>query len=274
MSSLHRVILSGLIALNGWLTIRGYFGAWANDPFVRFQYHAPTREVGQWLDQNPLLTEVMIGTHVTQLTLDPLALDLDLKRDDVAARWFNAETALVYRDARPIIFSTMQSPGGEIRQLLDANGQLQGRRTSFDVYTYTPFVGVFPPLGGKFDHGRLVLQTAQRPPDTIAPGEPLAWRIHWVVDRPLDPSRLKMFLHVLNDRSEIVAGDDRADVNFATLKPGDAFVQIGRVALPADLPAGRYPVEVGWYDPGTGGRLQLDDGADRFLLDPIEVIAP
>ena len=43
LSSLHLVILSGVLLLNGALTLRDYFGAWANDPFVRFQYHAPTR---------------------------------------------------------------------------------------------------------------------------------------------------------------------------------------------------------------------------------------
>ena len=40
-----------VVGLGGWLTIRDYFGTWANEYIVRFQYHAPTREVAKWLNQ-------------------------------------------------------------------------------------------------------------------------------------------------------------------------------------------------------------------------------
>jgi hypothetical protein len=94
-----------------------------------------------------------------------------------------------------------------------------------------------------------------------------------VVEPPSRP-RAKIFLHVLDDRHKVVTGDDREDLNFATLNAGAAFWQISQLTLPDDLPSGRYAIEIGWYDPETGERLMCDDGADRFLLDPIEVIAP
>jgi hypothetical protein len=85
---------------------------------------------------------------------------------------------------------------------------------------------------------------------------------------------LKMFLHVLNNRDEVVSGVDREDVNFATLSTGDTFWQVSQLTLPNDLPTGQYPVEIGWYSPETGERLKRDDGSDRFLLMPLEVITP
>ncbi len=83
-----------------------------------------------------------------------------------------------------------------------------------------------------------------------------------------------MFLHVLNDKGEVIVGDDREDLNFATLSAGTSFWQISQLALPGDLPPGQYQVEVGWYNPETGERLKRADGSDRLLLTPLEVTAP
>ncbi len=82
-----------VVGLGGWLTIRDYFGTWANEYIVRFQYHAPTREVAKWLNQHPEITDVAIGTNPYQLVLDPLALKLDMPRD-IPVSWFNAESVL------------------------------------------------------------------------------------------------------------------------------------------------------------------------------------
>ena len=78
----------------------------------------------------------------------------------------------------------------------------------------------------------------------------------------------------LDVQSDVVVGDDREDLNFATVQAGDQFWQMSRVTLPADLAPGKYAIEIGWYDPETGVRLKLADGADRFLLAPLEVFAP
>jgi hypothetical protein len=83
-----------------------------------------------------------------------------------------------------------------------------------------------------------------------------------------------MFLHVLNDQNEVIGGDDREDLNFATLSRGTSVWQISQLTLPGDLPPGRYQVEVGWYDPETGQRLKRADGSERSLLAPLDVIAP
>ncbi len=86
----------------------------------------------------------------------------------------------------------------------------------------------------------------------------LLWRTHWLIDQPLTQPRLKMFLHVLNDKGEVIVGDDREDLNFATLSAGTSFWQISQLTLPGDLPPGQYQVEVGWYNPETGERLKRD----------------
>jgi hypothetical protein len=264
-----------LVAIGGWLTIRDYFGTWAHDEFVRFQYHGPTRDIAKWLDQHAEIIDVAIGTHPNELVLDPLALQLDLTREDVNARWFNAESALVLSGMHPVVLSAMQSPGEEVQSILSVMGRLENKQATFDVYATMPLVGALYPPGGAFDHGRLVFLGGGVQPlaHQVRPGQPMKWGMTWRIQESLSSRRLKLFLHVLNDKGEVIAGDDREDVNFATLKAGDDFWQFGQLTLPNNLPPGQYQVEIGWYNPETGERLKRDDGSDRFLLEPIEVIA-
>ncbi len=265
-----------LIFISSVLTLRDYFGTWAHDEFVRFQYHAPTRDIAKWLDQHPEITDVAIGTHPNELTLDPMALHLDLKREDVKVRWFNAESALVLSHAHHsvILLSLMQSPGEIVLRRLAESTKLVQRYDAFDVYDVMPLIGVFPPPGGAFGQGSLVLLGGTQPFGSKArPGQLIKWGMVWRVGNPLSSSRLKIFLHVLNDKKQIIAGDDREDINFSTLQVGDDFQQAGQLTLPTGLSLGHYQVEVGWYNPETGERLKLADGSDRLLLEPIEVTA-
>jgi hypothetical protein len=261
-----------VIGLGAWLTIRDYFGTWANEYIVRFQYHAPTREVAKWLNQNPEIDTIAVGTSPYQLVLDPLALRLDMPHD-IPASWFNAESALATDADDRFVLTQLQPPGAMVQKIIDDQGRLQAAYPSFEVYRF----GTYPrpgPLDGEFDGGRIVLRSVTGAPDRVLPSEALTWRTAWLIDPPLSQSRLKLFLHVLNDQGEVVAGDDREDFNFSTLNQANRLMQVSQVTLPPELPAGQYQVEIGWYNPDTGERLKRADGSDRYLLSPLEVVAP
>jgi hypothetical protein len=258
-----------LVLLGGWLTIRDYFGAWATEYIVRFQYHAPTREVAKWLDQNSQIADVAIGTNPYQLVLDPLALKLDMPHD-IPANWFNAEGVVARSASGLTIFTALQAPATEVRQILSDTAQLGIQYPEFDVYA------VQGATSGTSTsrQDQLALIDVRAPMGVVKPDQPLLWRTHWLKANDLSQPRLKMFLHVLNDKGEVVAGDDREDLNFSTLSDGVSFWQISQLNLPADLPLGQYQVEVGWYNPETGERLKRSDGSDRYLLPQLEVVAP
>jgi hypothetical protein len=260
--------LSALVGLGAWLTLSDYFGTWANEYIVRFQYHAPTREVAKWLNQQPEIMDVAVGTNPYQLVLDPLALKLDMPRD-IPATWFNAERVVAQSPTGPTIFTALQPPSVEVRQILSATAQLQVKYPEFDVYTVHTKAET---RGSSQD--RLALTDVQTPAQTARPGLPFLWRTHWLTAGEAALPRLKMFLHVLNDKGEVVTGDDREDLNFATQGAGISFWQISQLTLPGDLAPGQYQVEVGWYDPETGERLKRADGSDRYLLPPLDVGAP
>jgi len=164
----------------------------------------------------------------------------------------------------------MQAPSVAVRQVLSDTAQLQFKYPEFDVYT----VHAVTPEAAASSQDQLALMAVQTPAQTVKPGQPLLWRTRWLRASEAAPLRLKMFLHVLNDQGEVIVGDDREDLNFAALSAGTSFWQISQLTLPGDLPPGRYPVEVGWYDPESGERLKRADGSDRYLLSLLEVTAP
>jgi 4-amino-4-deoxy-L-arabinose transferase-like glycosyltransferase len=273
--ALSTYLLVSLLAvgLGAWLTIRDYFGTWAHEYIVRFEYHAPTRQVAQWLDHHPEVTDVAIGTNPYQLVLDPLALKLDLPRD-IPASWFNAESVFAQSSSGLTVFTALQAPTAEVRQILSDTAQLAYRSSEFEVYQRV--TQSQPPASpeGAFDAGRLLLHGGDFPTMPVRPGDAVQWRTRWLINQPSAQPRLKMFLHILNDKGEVIVGDDREDLNFATLSAGTSFWQISQLALPGDLAPGQYQVEVGWYNPETGERVKRADGSDRLLLTPLEVTAP
>jgi hypothetical protein len=88
--------------------------------------------------------------------------------------------------------------------------------------------------------------------------------------------RLEVFTHLLDAHGVFVVGDDALWVDPVTLFPADRFLQVHRLALPADAPVGPYSLEVGLYDPLTNVRWSVMDAdgaavADHVLLPIIPV---
>jgi hypothetical protein len=82
---------------------------------------------------------------------------------------------------------------------------------------------------------------------------------------------LAMFVHLLDAAGNIVAQDDGLGYPPHTWQPGDRFLQLARLPLPADLPPGDYRLQFGLYDRATGARWPVlnADGqpaGDRLLL--------
>ncbi len=267
------LVSSAVIGLNAYLTIRDYFGTWAHNEFVRFQYHAPTRDIAEWLDQHPEISDVAIGTHPNELTLDPLALKLDLRRKDVRARWFNPDSAVVFPQDGIVLISAMQpmnvnpAPAGCILNRMNSN-----RTSGFEFYRFGCLDALPYPeaaFGGAID----LTDVWMTRDETAHPGEQITRTFRWRITHLAPDPNLKLFVHLLDDRNQVVLANDRYDVNVATLMVGDEFVQPIVFDLSADLKPGQYRAEIGWYNPDSGERLKLADGSDRFLLAPIEVTA-
>jgi len=109
---------------------------------------------------------------------------------------------------------------------------------------------------------------------SLSAGETLTLRTFWRVRRSgQDP--LKLFAHLLDSESVLLAGEDRLDAWYGAWQPGDVLLQTQRLAVGPDVPPGVLQVEIGWYNPETMQRLPvLRDGAsvaDRLLLHPARI---
>jgi hypothetical protein len=106
------------------------------------------------------------------------------------------------------------------------------------------------------------------------PGERLILVTYWRVREPAN-APLKLFVHVLDQGGDYMAGEDRLDVWFDNWQTGDVFAQVHELTLPADTMPGRYQLELGAYDPETMQRLLVERAgatiADRVLLAPVQV---
>ena len=264
-----------VVLLNVFLTARDYFGAWAHDDYVRFLYHAPIREIAGWLDEHHDVADVSIGTHPNYLWLDPLALRLDLVRDDVRARWFDPEAALVLPPDGILFITPLRAMVDQLetlgQHLADCPLSSFPVRGASDLKAYRLQCRALEkePLASFDDALDLVESWSDLPP--IRPGDVDHFFLVWQAQLAGLAPRLKLLFHVLDDQNQVLVAGDRQDINMASVYPGDRLLQLIQLQLPDDLRDGEYPVLVGWYHPDTGVRLLLPDGADRYDIGPLYV---
>jgi hypothetical protein len=82
-------------------------------------------------------------------------------------------------------------------------------------------------------------------------------------------------MHLLSDPEHVLAQHDRPALLYDTLQPGDLFVQLYSVTIPAGTPPGAYRLSLGWYVGPPHQRLPVYDGAiprgNRLMLQEITV---
>ncbi len=124
------------------------------------------------------------------------------------------------------------------------------------------------------------LGAAELATTSAAPGETVEVRLRWQVVAPPGPNLLHLFVH-LGDPSQaplaqtdgpVMGGQYPARLWAA----GEVFDETVSLTLPADLPPGEYPVNVGLYDFATGQRLPVTvDGQrqpnDAFTLGQLQI---
>lgn len=97
--------------------------------------------------------------------------------------------------------------------------------------------------------------------ETAAPGETIELTLFWQAQQPLD-IEYQVFVHVLGPDGLPVAQSDKINPGeFPTHRwPTDKYVRdTHRLALPPDLPPGRYPVVAGLWVQSEGWRLPVFD---------------
>jgi hypothetical protein len=278
--------------------LRDYFVVWPQHGMVRLLYRSDYREAAHCLNAHPELTDVALASALMG-PWDRLALEADIRREDVAVRLFNPERALISATgglSSPVILTSWPDPAPPIGQLLESDGTSEALSEYLTLYR-SPMPDGWQSLacdpqspvdGAEFDNGLILTNACWLNTEDLGPGQEgmvfTIWRVAAPLDLPSFPivanpppptvysgPRLAVFSHLLDEHGTPLASDDGLWVDPLTLRTGDRFIQLHRLSIPADAPEDPYTLELGLYDPKTGERRKIQDSrnqrhTDRFLL--------
>jgi len=134
------------------------------------------------------------------------------------------------------------------------------------------------PPGVNFDN-KLRLRGYAYQAEAYRPGETVQLTLQWEAMRAMDEA-YKVFVHVLGPSGLPVAQQDNEPLNgtYPTTRwqPGERVSDPYAIALPAGLPPGEYPVEVGLYRLSDFTRLPVLDAGqnvvdDKLYLEPLVI---
>lgn len=276
------VVLAGMAGLGAYRYIRY---AWVSHPQVFIMMEQHVNESANW-----------IKTHVspdTPVYFSPFALShpvVAFRRADLAPRpvgAFDSHLCLVVPE-RPAVYVsvTLYEPDfqqklsrwAETSVLLQDPGASPPRYTVLRTVPKPEFLqnpGVVRAVFGEQVEVRLL----EPIPAAVSAGETLSVPLALRALQPLDRA-YSLFVHLYGDPTPYEGGPLWAQTDGPPCEPYPSLLwrteewvlNTFSLALPADLPSGRYQIGLGIYDSATGVRLALPGHAHDFLpLPPVEV---
>jgi hypothetical protein len=139
-------------------------------------------------------------------------------------------------------------------------------------------VGFAPPtastekVDAALDNG-IVLDGYRLASRTLKPGETLALTLVWRAAGGPTEDHWKVFTHLLDGASNVVAQRDAEPADnlrpTTSWKKGEQVEDNHGIAIPANLPAGNYTLEIGMY--AGDRRSTFDNKTDHLVLDQIQI---
>ena len=193
--------------------------------------------------------------------LTPAELDNDLSGllggNDRQVRWLNDAEGLVWAAAGSWLATKYKMPD-ELRSLmpLEPVASIDGQALYWlDRMPSLPWVSQMNSFGKAlaFQGSQFIENSAT---DVVIM---TAWEVEETTDRPL-----KIFIHAIDDTGQIGSQWDGLSVDPISLRIGDRFIQLHRMAKP---PGNATSFFVGVYDAETMERLKLPDGRDSIQIE-------
>ena len=278
------------------------------DTFLWFRQRQPTARIGYSIfvyEVPPEKDEGAVCLGDTRLRdLDAAIVDTVLRRN-VHIKTFDPATSLIWPGEGQawLIASRLAPFAPELHKMLGREGRITEEQVPYYVLYlpdttaleewlsavrtrsrlwWSPATSFEDPLRDAnpltlpvdFGH-RVALWGYQGPEGPLSAGDPFDVLTTWRVLAEVN-SQPAIFVHLLDTAGHLVAGWDGLDVAWSGWEPGDVFVQIHHLEVPADAQPGSYLLEVGVYSPATLERWPVFEGevavADRALLIPVTIL--
>lgn len=270
----RRLALAGtvgslVLASLAFLTIRDYFVSWPNRRDVRVHYHTNLMTIADRVRELGEGEPVAISALYPGEYHDPRIVDAVVVGGEARLRWFDGRQALVLpsSSAAGLILPAAVPLDDTLWSLVGPEASLSERvmlrpddfNPSFAVYRWTVSETrrtfremMIPPswpdsvpvdVGGVLSfQGYQVLDWTGE-----ADGE-LSLLTLWEIDATLPDHRdAVLFSQLLDSDHQVVAQQDHLGAPSWNWYPGDAFVQLHRLSLPAGTPPGSYTLITGVY---------------------------
>jgi hypothetical protein len=167
--------------------------------------------------------------------------------------------------------------GGALQSLLAPTGQIGPKLTLATVKVaparapsartlvarFGPSIGLLAPAG------------SPRPELTAEPGATVSIPLRWLaIAAPTADDTV--FVHLVDAQGKLAAQADGPPLAgrypTSTWDAGELIDDTRQLPLPANLPPGRYTVQIGWYLPSTGARLPVSPTAPDDALPVADVV--
>jgi len=276
------ILLFATLAL---VTLRDYFQIWANQPEVRVQYESTMIAAMDYLNEYGA-GEADVSTITPGRYHSPALAKMTLHNEQVIPRWFDGRGSLLLpRDESAVLVVPGFTPLPDaLQSYLDTAELIEIlplRESDLDrplrIYRLNrqdlldDWRTRLTPVEASFSD-RLDLVGFDLTPQEASSGEVISLVTFWQAHKPLEEAVI--FTHLLGEDGVPLAQDDRLDVPGDSWAPGDSFLQLHQLALPADIAPGTYSLVVGVYSLPDGQRLSLEgeaSGADLYPLATIVV---
>lgn len=275
------VLSLGQTALTTW---QDYFEGWGNNPEVRFQYSAAYTEIAAALNAVTDITPVAVSGYFIE-DADPIIFGQTLNRPNLPVRWFDARDALVVAAqaaVQRLALPAYTPLAAELKARFMTGVEPIAQSKDFMLYPFDAArfraeIEAWNPCAAcpvRFND-EIELLGIDRPVTVSRASGVLPVLSAWRVVREGQPGSTAIFVHLLDERGQIVAQDDRLGVPRHSWQPGDEFVQVHRIPLD-QLSPGKYRVELGLYNRGDNVRWAAQDRGgqplgDHVILGEIEV---
>ena len=278
-----RALLAVLLAAGLWNTQAALRSLFFDARFARSDYRALAAELqaryqpGDAILLNaPNQSEVFTYYHPPAAHVIPVAvarpLDVALQRAQLEGigAWAKRVFAIYYGEAQA-------DPQQVVERWLNSHTFKVSERWAGDVrvaeYAGAVIEGAEVDANARFG-AAIVLDTFALPAADLHAGDALRLTLRWHAEAAV-PQRYKVFVHLSASRDAPPLAQHDSEPG-GGLEPtsmwpvGVAIVDRQGVALPVELPAGRYELLLGVYDPASGQRLPVEAAAalpgDRLLL--------